>query len=230
MLSGRAVIPVLIALLGAAQAGAPTALALAEAQGRAQEGPGRPRGPLTGSGPWEFETADYRIRVVKMVDGLERPWGLAFLPDGAMLITERPGRLRIVRDGILDQRPITGVPKVFVQNFDGLLDIALHPRFAENRLVYLSYSKPSTPDGGGLVALARGRYDGGHELTEVEDIFVGTGTSPRNTLQSVLARLVFGRDGMLYMTSGTPNNDRFQAQDPTSHRCAYQKPRPHYVH
>ena len=171
-----------------------------------------------GNGPWTFQTGDHPIRVSKVIGGLDRPWGMAFLPDGGILITERPGRLRIVRNGVLDPQPVTGVPKVLLKDFDGLLDVSLHPRFAENHLVYLTYSKVSPFDGGGIAALARGRFDGGHELTDVKDIFTGSGPSPRVQLQSLMARLAWGKDGTLYMTSATPNMDRFQAQDPTSHR------------
>ena len=75
-----------------------------------------------------------------VVSGLEYPWGLAFLPDGDMLITERPGRLRLVREGKLVEEPIAGVPEVFAANQGGLLDVALDPNFAQNRFVYLTYS------------------------------------------------------------------------------------------
>jgi len=171
-----------------------------------------------GPGPWTLQTADYPIRVTRVIGGLDRPWGMAFLPDGGILITERPGRLRIVRNGVLDPQPISGVPKVLLKDFDGLLDVSLHPRFAENHFVYLSYSKVSPLDGGGVAALSRGRFDGGHELIDVKEIFSGSGPSPRAQLQSLMARLAWGKDGTLYMASATPNMDRFQAQDPTSHR------------
>src|SRR6266850_2228883 len=111
-----------------------------------------------GAGPWEFDTIAHRIRVIRMAT-LVRPWSIAFLPDGSMLVTERPGRLRIMRKGVLDPQPITGVPKVLQRGFDGLLDIALHPAFAQNGLVYLTYSKPND-DGSVQTALWRGRFDG----------------------------------------------------------------------
>ena len=171
-----------------------------------------------GDGPWTFPTADYRIQVTKVVGNLDRPYGMAFLPDGSMLITERSGRLRIVKNGVLDPQPISGVPKVLVKDFDGLEDVKLHPQFAQNHLVYLSYSKPSPIDGGGQCAVARGRYDGGHELTNVQEIFAGTGNSPRAIQQIVTMHLAWGKDGTLYATCATPNVNRFQAQDPTSHR------------
>jgi glucose/arabinose dehydrogenase len=171
-----------------------------------------------GDGPWEFDTADYRIRVTKMVGNLDRPYGMAWLPDGTMLLTERPGRLRIIRNGVLDPKPIAGVPNVLVKDFDGLEDVKLHPDYAQNKLIYLSYSKPHPADGGGQCALARAQYDGGYELKNVQEIFAGRGASPRHLQQIVTVRLAWGKDGMIYMTCATPNVDRFQAQDPTSHR------------
>lgn len=209
-----AVIAMMLLALAVGSAQQPSAPAAAAQQADGQNN----RVSTLAPGPWEFQTDDYRIRVSRVVSGLDRPHGIAFLPDGSLLITERPGRLRLVRNGTLDPNPISGVPKVLLKDFDGLLDVALHPQFAQNRLIYLSYSKPHPGDGGGQTALARARYDGGHTLTDVQDIFVGRGTSPRAQLQSVMARMVFGADGTLYMTSATPNMDRFQAQDPTSHR------------
>src|SRR5438093_6475748 len=85
-----------------------------------------------------------QFRVVPM-KGLTQPYALAFLPDGDMLITERPGRLRIVRKGVLDPQPIAGIPPVLHRQYKGLNDVALHPQFAENRWVYFTYYKPQ-PD------------------------------------------------------------------------------------
>src|SRR5574341_1451769 len=145
--------------------------------------------------PVEFHTAEgQKIRVVVVARGLEHPWSLAFLPDGRMLVTERPGRLRIIRDGVLDPQPVAGVPQVRAMGLSGLMDVVLHPQFAENRLVYLSYTKPVEPDRATL-ALARGRWDGS-ALSDVRDIFVaGSGTGGAS-------RLAFGRDGSLFMTTG----------------------------
>ena len=86
----------------------------------AAQSPQNRRVSTLGDGPWEFDTADYRIRVVKMIGNLDRPWGMTWLPDGTMLLTERPGRLRIVRNGLLDPQPISGVPTVLFKDFDGL--------------------------------------------------------------------------------------------------------------
>src|SRR5207253_198082 len=86
--------------------------------------------------PVEFDTAEgQRIRVVVVARGLSHPWSLAFLPDGSLLVTERGGKLRIIRNGVLDPQPIAGVPAVRAQGLSGLMDIALHPQFAQNRFV-----------------------------------------------------------------------------------------------
>src|ERR1700676_1902350 len=96
--------------------------------------------PPLGAGPFVLDTAEqHKIRLVIVTKGLEHPWSLAFLQDGRVLVTERPGRLRIVRNGVLDPKPITGLPDVRTKGNGGLMDIALHPRFAENHLVYFAY-------------------------------------------------------------------------------------------
>jgi len=158
--------------------------------------------------PLEFHTAEGQdIRVVVVARGLVHPWSLAFLPDGGLLVTERPGRLRIVRDGVLDRRPLAGVPTVRAMGLSGLMDVALHPRFAENHYVYLTYTKP-VGDEQATLALARGRFEGA-ALTDVRDIFVaspGTGGA---------SRIAFGLDGSLFMTTGGGGGNG--AQDPNSH-------------
>jgi aldose sugar dehydrogenase len=142
------------------------------------------------------ETAPVPHRVVTVAEGLEHPWGMAFLPDGGILVTERPGRLRIVRDGRLSE-PLAGVPEVRAQGQGGLLDVALHPDFASNRLVYLTYSKPGPQ--GATTALARGRLEG-DRLSEAEEVFVadawGTGG------QHFGSRIAFDGRGHLFMTIG----------------------------
>ena len=106
--------------------------------------------------------------------GLVRPWGMALLADGGILVTERPGRLRLVdAEGRLDPEPIAGLPNIYAIGIAGLMDVALHPDFARNRLIYLSYSKPDPANAqNATLAVMRARWDGGHELTEVEDILV----------------------------------------------------------
>ena len=102
----------------------------------------RPQTPALGDGPWDFATEQARIHVTVVTKQLERPWGLAFLPNGDMLVTERPGRLRIVRNGALDPTPIAGMPTIRAVVIGGLADVVLHPDFDRNRLIYFSYSKP----------------------------------------------------------------------------------------
>ncbi len=181
-----------------------------------QEPIGVPVPPL-GAGPWVFDTAEqHKIRVGVVTKGLSHPWALAFLPDGGTLVTERPGRLRIVRDGVLDPQPITGVPEVRTDGNGGLMDVTLHPQFADNRLVYLTYTKP-VGDGKGAPALARGRLDGS-TLTDVEDLLVPDFYEGNSGLNG---RVVFGRDGKLYMSTGGnigSANGEEVAQDPTSLR------------
>jgi len=145
----------------------------------------------------EFPSEHGSVRVTPVAEGLEHPWGLAFLPDGRMLVTERPGRLRIVaRDGQISA-PVSGVPRVRARGQGGLLDVVLHPRFAENRLVYLSFSEPGS--GGSGTAVARGRLEG-NALQGMEVIFRQT---PKvDTAFHYGARLVFDREGKLFVGTG----------------------------
>jgi aldose sugar dehydrogenase len=183
------------------------------AVGRAQQGPqiGLPVPPL-GPGPFVFDTAEkQKIRVSVVTRGLSHPWSIAFLPDGRILITERPGRLRIVHNGTLDPAPIAGVPRVRTDGNGGLMDVALHPGFADNHLVYLTYTKP-VENGKGTPTLARGRLEGG-TLADVRDLIVPEAYEGNSGLNG---RVVFGRDGMVYMSTG--GNIAKVAQDPASLR------------
>jgi len=139
-----------------------------------------------------------RFRAVTLTGGLEFPWGLAFLPDGRMLVTERPGRLRIVAaDGRLDPRPVEGVPAVAATGQGGLLDVALHPDFARNRLVYLSYAGEGP--GGYGTEVARGRLEG-NALRDLEVIFR---MQPKSRAGYHFgSRLVFDGKGYLFITLG----------------------------
>jgi len=187
-------------------------MAAQQPQAPASQAPiGVPVLPL-GAGPFVFDTAEqHKIRVTVVTKGLVHPWALAFLPDGRMLVTERPGRLRIVRQGVLDPKPIALVPTVRAKALGGLQDVALHPRFAENHLVYFTYTKPIGNDRG-APAVARGSLDGG-SLADVRDILV---TDAHDGDSALNARMIFGRDGMLYVATG--GNLSNLAQEPGSLR------------
>jgi aldose sugar dehydrogenase len=156
-------------------------------------------------------TATHEYTVNELVTGLDRPWGMAFLPDGDILITERPGRVRLVRDGQLRDAPVEGGPSVVAQGQGGLLDITLHPDFDGNQLVYMTYSKGV--QGGITTAVARARWDG-ERLTGLEDVFVADAVGSGG--QHFGSRIVFDPAGQMYVTVG----DRGQmdpAQDLTNH-------------
>ncbi len=153
---------------------------------------------------------DFEVMVV--ADGLAHPWGIAFLPGGDILVTERPGRLRMIQDGRLLPDPISGVPEVVARGQGGLLDVTLHPDFAENRLVYLSYSK-DVGSGRTTTAVARGVLDG-MALTSVEEVIETAAVgSPGRHYGS---RLDFDRDGYLFITVGD-RGDMNRAQDLSDH-------------
>jgi aldose sugar dehydrogenase len=181
---------------------------------RQSDGPGVPPpigwpAPPLGSGPFPLESAEARnLRVVVIARGLEQPWSMAFLPDGDMLVTERPGRLRIVRDGVLQPNPVAGTPHVRAAGLQGLMDVALHPDFNTNHWVYLTYHKP-VGDDDGAVTLARGKWNG-RALTDVEDIFASHATATE------ASRIAFGRDRMLYMSISAPGGgpEVVRSQDP----------------
>jgi glucose/arabinose dehydrogenase len=148
-------------------------------------------------------------KVVVFAKGLDRPWGLAFLPDGRALVTEKPGRLRYVgTDGKLSE-PLTGVPKVDDGGQGGLLGVAIDPQFATNRLVYLAFSEPG--DGGTAgTAVAKGRL-GDRGLEDVQVIYRQVPKVRSGNHYG--ARLVFDRDGMLFITQGDRFNQRPLVQD-----------------
>lgn len=174
------------------------ALALVAGPALAQEAP---RSPTPSSSPTP-------ARLTEVARGLEHPWGLAFLPDGRMLVTERPGRLRIVgRDGRLSTS-LTGVPDVLARGQGGLLDVALSPGFVQDRLVYLSFSEPG-PDGGGT-AVVRGRL-GERGLDGTQVIWRQEPKVSGNNHWG--SRLVFRSDGTLFVTLGDRFGQRDRAQD-----------------
>lgn len=154
--------------------------------------------PALGDGPWIYDTheADTRIRVSVVARGLSHPWSLAFLPNGDMLVTERAGRLRLVRDGRLLDEPVADMPEVSRAPLAGLMDLALHPRFDENGFVYFTYSKPL--ESAVAIALGRGRWTG-DRLVDIEDVFVADSFGrPRGGA----SRILFADDGTLFMTVG----------------------------
>jgi glucose/arabinose dehydrogenase len=167
-----------------------------------------------------FESAmpEHRQLRAVIVAQVQQPWSIAFLPDGAMLVTERGGRLRVIRNGMLDPNPVAGVPAVRAAGLQGLMDIVLHPNFAQNCWIYLSYHKPvpvpatatevttpaatntgalqpqqATPQVAGATTIARAVWDG-RALTNVQDIFLSAAIGTESS------RIGFGRDGMLYMS------------------------------
>lgn len=163
--------------------------------------------------PTVVDTVEGKLRVVPVTRGLSHPWSLAFLPDGRMLVTERSGQIRVIRDGVLDPQPLSGVPKVHAVRLSGLMDIALHPNFAQNQVIYLTYTKNVKPEPLEVATtLARGRLVG-NALVDMRDILTAD-TWPGNGGSA--SRITFGRDGFLYMTTGASNGDF--AQDPASMR------------
>ncbi len=142
------------------------------------------------------------LRMVTLTAGLEFPWSLAFLPDGRMLVTERPGRLRVVgRDGVVDPRRVEGLPRVAVVGQGGLLDVALHPQFAANRWIYLSLASGDA-DGVGT-EVVRGRLVEQAGRLMLEDVGSVFRMAPRSTRgQHFGSRLVFDAKGFLYITLG----------------------------
>jgi aldose sugar dehydrogenase len=154
------------------------------------------------AGPVVFDTAEqHKIRVTIVARDLSHPWGMTWLPSGEMLVTERPGRLRIVRNGTLDPTPISGLPRMHVRGLAGLLDVALHPKFAANKLIYFSYVKDG--EKGATTAVARARLDG-MALTNVHDIFVAESWMNGNDLGDGRfgSRIAFAADGTLFITCG----------------------------
>ena len=151
------------------------------------------------------------VHTETVASGLVHPWGLAFLPDGRMLVTERPGRLRIVStDGKLSE-PLTGLPRVHAVGQGGLLDVAIDPKFEENRLIYVSFAEPS--DGASGTAVARGKLGDG----VIEDATVIYRQRPKYQGGGHYgSRVVFARDGKIFITQGDRMNWRDSAQSLTA--------------
>ena len=153
---------------------------------------------------------DFRVEVV--TGGLDHPWGMAFLPSNDILVTERSGRLRIIRRGELLSTPIAGLPTIREKGQGGLLGIALHPDFKENRWLYLSFAAGG--QGGYGTEVIRGRLQG-MQLDDVETIFRALPKSRGG--RHFGSRLVFGRDGTLYISLGD-RGERQSAQQLNDHR------------
>jgi len=175
--------------------------------------------PLSGQQP-VHRSALHDYRVTTVVEGLDSPWSLAFLPGGDMLVTERGGTLRIVRNGTLLPTPVAGVPQVRTGGQGGLLDVALHPDFATNRLVYLSYSKANADDSQGTTAVVRGRFEN-DRLTNVEEVFEAKVWSQGRGHHG--SRLAFDGNGYLFVSLGdrqvppTGDLEAHPAQDLSRH-------------
>ena len=163
-----------------------------------------------------IRSAYHDMRTVTVADGLEVPWSIAWLPDGDMLVTERPGRLRIVRDGALLPEPVAGVPAVFAEGQGGLFEVLPHPEFADNRWLYLSYARPLAE--GSTTAVIRGRFEN-DRLTDIEDVFVARSAGRGH----YGGRLAWDAHGYLFVSVGErmapPSGDLtvHPAQDLSNH-------------
>ena len=164
-------------------------------------------------------TALHDFRVVTVADGLVVPWAIAFLPDGDILVTEREGRLRIVRDGTLLPDPVPGTPAVLARGQGGLMDVVPHPDFAENRMIYLSYSKPLGDGSRATTAVVRGTFEN-DRFNPVDEVFEAVSEGRAGHYG---CRLAFDADGYLYLSVGdrqiAPRGDlaAHPAQDVSNH-------------
>jgi glucose/arabinose dehydrogenase len=160
-------------------------------------GPAAWPSPPVGEGPWDFQSWEQRdYRVTAIARGLVQPRAITGLPNGDLLVTEISGRLRLIRDGALLPDPVAGAPEVYSAGTNGLRDVTLHPDFAENGLVYLTYDKPVWGDLG-VPAVWRARWTG-DALVEGADVFIG------DDVETGVSRAAFGADGKLYVTIGGP--------------------------
>lgn len=170
----------------------------------------RPAPPPTASATAPVVKTGYKV--VEIASGLDHPWSLAFLPDGSILVTERKGALRVIRDGKLVAQPVAGVPAVHTGSQAGLFDIVLHPKYAENGIVYLTYA--SGTRSANALRVARARFDG-KALSNLQVIFEAAPLKDTNNHYG--ARMVFLRDGTFVLTIGDGFEYRERAQDLSSH-------------
>ena len=157
----------------------------------------------------------HRIRVLPIALGLDRPWHIAFLPGGSMLVTETPGRLRVIRNKHLDPKPISGWPAESL-HATSMNSVLVHPQFEQNHFVYISYSKADEQKRNTL-ALARARFEN-NSLTDVHEIFVAEAWSPSGALAG---RATFGPDGDIYLAIG--DRDQHVTTDDASSRMLAQQ-------
>ncbi len=164
-----------------------------------------------------YESARHDFLVVTVAEGLNNPWSLAWLPTGEMLVTERTGRLRIIRNDRLDPEVVTGWPQVYKESGQGgFMDIVPHPDFFTNRLLYLSYAKPNADGSQGTTTIVRGRLEG-HRVVDVEEIFEANAWGDNNIHFS--GRMVFDHDGYLFLAVGDRNvNPDMMADHPAQDR------------
>ena len=160
-----------------------------------------------------YQSEHYEFTLTQISDGLERPWGLAFLPNGDMLVTERVGQLRIIKEGKLERKPISGLPdNIYASGQGGLLDVILHPDFENNQMIYLSYA--GNGEGGAGTEVARGILKD-NALHNVETIFVAQPKTHGSNHYG--SRMVFAEDGTLFITTGDRYHRLLDAQDPNNH-------------
>ncbi len=161
-----------------------------------------------------FDSSAGKVALSVVAEGLRQPWGLAFLPDGRMLVTEKNGRLRVVAQSGALSEPVAGVPEVHARGQGGLLDVALSPQFTQDGLLYLSYAEPTQE--GARTAVARARLDLERLRLEALQVIFRQNFDPGGG-HHWGSRLVFGRDGMLYITTGDRGSFRHESQSLASH-------------
>ncbi len=148
-----------------------------------------------------FKTEQYTVRAVSVVAGLYHPWGMAFLPDGRMILTERRGTMRIFENGKLVEKPIEGIPQATEHGQGGLLDVALHPKYAENGWIYWTYNAGKPGEYG--TELARGKLGGTRYAPVMTNVEVLFRMQPKSAAGHHFgSRIVFDRNGYLYITLG----------------------------
>ena len=171
-----------------------------------------------------YQSAHHDYRVVPVAEDLVQPWSMAWLPNGDMLITEKPGRLRMVRDGQLLPEAIPGTPDVLYKGQGGLFEVVPHPNFNENQWVYLTFAKPNANevDDGSTTAIARGRLQDGR-LTNVVELFAAQASG----FGHYGGKLVFDGEGHMFLTLGDRQDFSFgdrealmahSAQDRSNHK------------